>query len=90
MSNTTPKVFDIQRLSKTYLICTVTLSVKNIDPDLYDEIIHNHDCETNYDGSSDKLGFVYQRTGNKSMLNCYVGCMESQDIQDTFRCSIPK
>ena len=42
------------------------LSVKNIDPDLYDEIIHNHDCETNYDGSSGKLEFVDQKTENKS------------------------
>ena len=27
--NTTPKVFDVQRLSKTYLICTGVLSVKH-------------------------------------------------------------
>ena len=60
----------------------VHLSVKNIDPDLYDEIIHNHDCETNYDGSYGKLGFVDQRTENKSMLNFCVGSMESQGIQD--------
>ena len=66
------------------------LSVKNIDPDLYDEIIHNHNCETNYDGLSGKLGFVYQRTENISMLNFCVGSMESQGIQDIFRCSIPK
>ena len=58
------------------------LSVKNIDLDLYDEIIHNHDCETNYDGSSGKLGFVDQRSKNKSMLNFFEGSMESQDIQD--------
>ena len=64
------------------MICTGVLSVKNIDPDLYDEIIHNHDCETNYDGSSGKLGFVDQRTENKSMLNFGVGSMESQGIQD--------
>ena len=83
-------MFDIQHLSKTYLICTIALSVKNIDPDLHDEIIHNHDCETNYDGSSGKLGFVYQRTENESILHFCVGCMESQGIQDTFRCSIPK
>ena len=59
--------------------------MKNIDPDLHDEIIHNHDCETYYDGSSSKLGFVYQRTENKSMLNFCVGRMESQGIQDIFR-----
>ena len=64
--------------------------MKNIDPDLHDEIIHNHDCKTNYDGSSGKLGFVNQRTGNKSMLNFCVGCMESQTIQDIFRCFTPK
>ena len=80
--STTPKVLDVQRLSKTCLICTGLLSVKNINPDLYDEIIHNHDCETNYDGSSGKLGFVDQRTENKSMLNFCVGSMESQGIQD--------
>ena len=64
--------------------------MKNLDPDLYDEIIHNHDCETNCDGSSGKLGFVYQRTENRDMLNFCVGCMELQGIQDIFRCSIPK
>ena len=58
------------------------LSVKNIDPHLYHEIIRNHDRETNYDGSSGKLGFVGQRTENKSMLNFCVGSMESQGIQD--------
>ena len=89
-SNTTLKVIDVQRLSRTCLICTGALSVKNIDPDLYDEIIHNHDRETNYDGSSGKLGFVYQRTENKSMLNFYVGGMESQGVQDILRRSIPK
>ena len=72
------------------MICTAALSVKNIDPDLYDEIIHNHDCETNYDDSSSKLGSVYQRTGNKSTLNFCEGCMALQGIQDIFRCSIPK
>ncbi|CAF1373293.1 unnamed protein product [Rotaria sp. Silwood1] len=51
-SNTTPKVLDVQRLSKKCVICTGALSVKNTDPDLYDEIINNHDCESNYDGSS--------------------------------------
>ena len=56
------------------------LSVKNIDSHLYHEIIRNHDCETNYDGSSDKLGFVDQRTENESMLNFCVGSMESQGI----------
>ncbi|CAF4577882.1 unnamed protein product [Rotaria sp. Silwood2] len=50
--NTTPKVLDVQRLSKKCLICTGALSVKNKDLDLYDVIIHNHDCESNYDGSS--------------------------------------
>ena len=58
------------------------LSVKNIDPHLYHEIIRNHECETNYHGSSDELGFVDQRTENKSMLNFCVGNMESQGIQD--------
>jgi len=53
------------------VICTGALSVKNTDPDLYDEIINNHDCESNYDGSSGKLGFVYQKTENKSMLNFF-------------------
>ena len=56
--NTTPKVLDVQRLSKKCVICTGALSVKNKDPDLYDEIINNHDCESNYDGSSGKLEFV--------------------------------
>ncbi|CAF3823104.1 unnamed protein product [Rotaria sp. Silwood1] len=51
-SNTTPKVLDVQHLSKKCVICTGVLSVKNTDPDLYDEIINNHDCESNYDGSS--------------------------------------
>ncbi|CAF1300197.1 unnamed protein product [Rotaria sp. Silwood1] len=52
--STTPKVLDVQRLSKKCLICTGALSVKNKDLDLYNEIIHNHDCESNYDGSSGK------------------------------------
>ncbi|CAF3316588.1 unnamed protein product [Rotaria sp. Silwood2] len=51
-SNTTPKVLDVQRLSKKCAICTGALSVKNTDLNLYDEIINNHDCESNYDGSS--------------------------------------
>ncbi|CAF4741540.1 unnamed protein product, partial [Rotaria sp. Silwood2] len=50
--NTTPKVLDVKSLSKKCVICTGALSVKNKDPDLYDEIINNHDCESNYDGSS--------------------------------------
>ncbi|CAF1311457.1 unnamed protein product [Rotaria sordida] len=50
--NTTPNVLDVQRLSKKCVICTGALSVKNTDPDLYVEIINNHDCESNYDGSS--------------------------------------
>lgn len=60
--NRTPKVLDVQRLSKKCLVCTGALSVKNTDPDLYNEIMHNHDCESNYDGSSGKLAFVYQKT----------------------------
>ena len=80
--NTMPKVLDVQRLSKTCLICAGVLNVKNIDLDLYNEIIHNRDCETNYDDSSGKLGFVDHRTENKSMLNFCVGSMESQGIQD--------
>ncbi|CAF3602511.1 unnamed protein product [Rotaria sp. Silwood1] len=51
-SNTTPKVLDVQRLSKKCAICTGALSVKNTDLNLYDEIINNHDYESNYDGSS--------------------------------------
>ncbi|CAF5032274.1 unnamed protein product [Rotaria sp. Silwood1] len=50
--NTTPKVFDVQHLSKKCVICIGELSVKNTDSDLYDEIISNHDYESNYDGSS--------------------------------------
>ena len=86
--STTSKVLDVQRLSKTWLICAGVLSVKNIDPDLYDEIIHNHDCETNYDGSSGKLGFVDQRIENRSMLNIFVGSMKSQGIQDILNRSL--
>ena len=44
----------------------------------------------NYDGSSGKPEFVNQRTENKSILNFCVGDMESQGVQDIFRCSIPK
>lgn len=88
--NTTPKVLDVQRLSKKCVICTGALSVKNTDPDLYDEIINNHDCESNYDGSSGTLRFVYQKTENKSMLNFFLGGMESQGIQDIFKRSVPK
>ena len=71
------------------MICTGALSVKNTDPDLYDEIINNHDCESNYDGSSGKLGFVYQKTENKSKLNFFLRGMESQAIQDIFKRSVP-
>ena len=78
--NTTPKVLDVHRLSKKCLTCTGVLNVKNIDLDLYHEIIYNRDCETNYDGSSSKLGFLNQRTENKSMLNFCVGIVESQGI----------
>ncbi|CAF3158003.1 unnamed protein product [Rotaria sp. Silwood2] len=68
--NTTPKVLDVQRLSKKCLICTGALSMKNKDPDLYDVIINNHDCESNYDGSyvcsNYSLNiYVYFKTGTK-------------------------
>ncbi|CAF3407301.1 unnamed protein product [Rotaria sp. Silwood2] len=56
---TTQKVLDAERLSKKCLVCTGALNFKNENPDLYDEIIHNDDCESNYDGSSGKLGFLY-------------------------------
>ena len=69
--NGTPKVFDIQRLSKNCLVCTGPLYLKNTNSDLYDEIIKNHDCESNYDGSSGNLGFVYQNTENNSKLNFF-------------------
>ena len=69
--NAVPKVLDVQRLSKKCVICTGTLSVRNTDPDFYDEIINNHDCESNYDGSSSKLRFVYQIAENKSMENFF-------------------
>ncbi|CAF4019763.1 unnamed protein product [Rotaria sordida] len=48
----TRKVLDVERLSKKCLVCTGALSIKKQNPDLYHEIIHNHDCESNYDGSS--------------------------------------
>ena len=64
--------------------------MKNTDPDVYDEIINNHDCESNYDGSSGKLGLVYQKTENKSMLKFFLGGMESQGVQDLFKSSVPK
>ena len=64
------------------MICTGTLGVKNTDPYLYEEIINNRDCELNYDDSSGKLGFVYQKIENKSMLNSFLRRMESQGIQD--------
>ena len=72
------------------MICTGALSVKNTDPDLYDEIINNHDCESNYDGSSGKLAFVYRKTENKSTLNFFLGGMESKGIQDIFKRSFSK
>ncbi|CAF1405004.1 unnamed protein product [Rotaria sp. Silwood1] len=52
LCNRTPKVLDVERLSKKCLLCTGALSIKNKNPDLYDEIIYNHECESNYDGSS--------------------------------------
>ncbi|CAF0911615.1 unnamed protein product [Rotaria sordida] len=54
----TPKVLDVERLSKKCLVCTGALSIKKQNPDLYHEIIHNHDCESNYDGSSVSVGLA--------------------------------
>ncbi|CAF1275295.1 unnamed protein product [Rotaria sordida] len=56
----TRKVLDVERLSKKCLVCTGALSIKKQNPDLYHEIIHNHDCESNYDGSSDDEIYLNQ------------------------------
>ncbi|CAF4577622.1 unnamed protein product [Rotaria sp. Silwood2] len=78
--NTTPKVLDVQRLSKKCLICTGALSMKNKDPDLYDVIINNHDCESNYDGSyggmeSQGIQEIFKRFFLKYQAQCtrYIG-----------------
>ncbi|CAF1461580.1 unnamed protein product [Rotaria magnacalcarata] len=48
----TSKVFDVEHLSKKVFVWTDALSIKKQNPDSYEEIIHNHDCESSYDDSS--------------------------------------
>ena len=51
-SNKGPKVLDIERLSKRCTTCQGALSIKFTDPDKYEKIMAEHECQTNFSGAS--------------------------------------
>ncbi|CAF1183467.1 unnamed protein product [Adineta ricciae] len=48
----TPKVLDIERMSKKCTVCDGALSIKEKSRQQYEEIISNHNCQINFKGSS--------------------------------------
>ncbi|CAF1534999.1 unnamed protein product, partial [Rotaria sordida] len=48
----TPKVLDIERMSKKCSVCDGARSIKQINKEQYEKIINNHNCQINFKGSA--------------------------------------
>ncbi len=54
-SNKGPKVLDIERLSKRCTTCQGALSIKLTNPDKYQKVMAQHECQTNFSGASGEI-----------------------------------
>jgi hypothetical protein len=90
-SNTGPKVLDIERLSKRCTICQGALSIKLKNPDKYQTIMNEHECQTNFSGASGNIFRYFCSKLSVRFLSLeLIGSMEVNGIHTIFKRSLER